>query len=276
MKRLQGKTILITGASSGLGAEMAAVFAGHGASVGVVGSRNPAGAEAAATAIRAAGGDAQAFTADISDEAQVEALLAEFVARFGGIDVLVNNAAIVGGPIMNADLDIHDMDLELWERTMAVNLRGPMLCSKHALRAMLPRKQGTIINISTTSAQDLPEWVRPAYTTSKAGLNLLTKYTAARYGHDGIRCNAILPGMILTQNVIANNLTAEDIARLGRHQVVRDPGTPADVAAVALLLASGDAPFLTGTLIPVDGGVHCHFPSVADDRDAAQCRVDQT
>lgn len=271
--KLEGKRILITGSGSGLGAEMARTFAAEGATVGVVANTNRAGAEAVAGEIEAAGGRAMVGAADVADERSVAALFSWFVDALGGIDVLVNNAAIVGGPIMGADRDIHEMDVEVWDRTMTVNLRGAMLCTKHALPSMMRQKAGSIVNISNTSSQGLPQWSRPAYATSKAGMNLLTRYTAARYGRDGVRCNAILPGMILTRNVVEGNLSAEAIARIARHQLTPVNGTPADITAVALLLASDDAPFLTGALIPVDGGAHAHFPNWADDYDAAMAQA---
>jgi NAD(P)-dependent dehydrogenase (short-subunit alcohol dehydrogenase family) len=181
------------------------------------------------------------------------------VKSFGGLDVLHNNAAATEPQLLAGDLELTAMDAAIWDRTLAINLRGPMLGCKHAIPRMLERGGGAIVN--TSSASGLTgDLVRAAYGASKAGLDALTRYVATQYGKRGIRCNAIAPGVIATPALAANVPRAQ----IGASSAPpRTPDSrPQDIAERSL--ASDDAAFITGQVISVDGGLLAHHPSYSD------------
>lgn len=258
--RLSGKVAIVTGAASGIGAGTARVLAAAGAAV-VIADVNLDKAEAQAAAIRAARFPAKAIEADVSDEASVERLVAETVASFGGLDVVHNNAAATALSRSEAQL-IADADPADWDTTFRVNTTGAMLVIKHAIPRMLERGGGSIINMSSGAGQrgDLGH---AAYGASKAAIVALTQYVATQYGKQGIRCNAIAPGMIITpDNIhIHGGRTSELMLR---HQLTPRLGTPDDIANTVLFLASDESAFITGQLICVDGGSSAHAPYYGD------------
>jgi NAD(P)-dependent dehydrogenase (short-subunit alcohol dehydrogenase family) len=196
MGRVEGKVAIVTGGGSGIGAATSKLLASEGAAVCVadlIGER----AAQVADEIVAAGGRAIGVAADVSVEADVIAMVAAAVDAFGGLDVLHNNAALTDPDLFAPDQRITEMPVDTWDLTMAVNVRGPMLGCKHAIPRMIERGGGSIINMSSTSSR-LGDHTRTAYGVSKAAVNTLTNYVATQYGLDGIRCNTIAPGPILT------------------------------------------------------------------------------
>ena len=263
MTGLEGKVAIVTGSASGIGRATAALMAERGASV-VVADLIEAGAEAVAEEIGRAGGRAVGHQVDVSDEAAVEAMIERAISSFGGLDILHNNAAAIGHAAPGHDMDIAKIDVDVWDRTMAVNLRGVMLGCKHAIPRMLERGAGSIINTSSGSAQR-GDLTIPSYAVSKGGVDTLTLYVAAQYGKRGIRCNAIAPGLILTHSV-ENFGGQKYVDMLEEHHLTPRVGKPEDIAEAAVFLASDAAGFITGQIINVDGGILSHAPPVADIR----------
>ena len=244
---LEGKVALVTGAASGIGRAISLGFAREGARVVAV-DRDAAGLDATAAA---ADGNVLSVVADITDPQQVRTSVERAQQAFGGLDVLVNNAAI---QLHGRDGRCHEVPEDVWDATMAVNLRAPFLCAKYALPELI-RARGTVINIaSPTAFQDLGAGYT-AYATSKGGVVTLTRVLAADYARDGVRVNAIVPGATET------NLTAE----IFRDPAIRDRltgrtplgrlGRPEDLVGIAIFLASDASAYATGALFFVDGGI---------------------
>jgi NAD(P)-dependent dehydrogenase (short-subunit alcohol dehydrogenase family) len=259
--RLANKVAIVTGAASGIGRATALRMAREGACV-VVGDLNLAGAEAVVKEIAAAGGRAAPQQANVADEGSVMAMIDRAVREFGGLDVLHNNAAASDAETMSRDGDIVDLDVAIFDRTIAVNLRGPLLGCKHAIPRMLARGGGAIVNTSSAAAA-VGDPVRTAYGASKAGLEALTRYVATQYGKRGIRCNAIAPGVIETPAVAAN-VPREWMAIYERSHLTPRLGRPEDIAAAVVFLASDDAAFITGQVLGVDGGLLAHHPAFGE------------
>ena len=231
MAALAGQVALITGAGSGMGRATAALFAKEGAKIVVV-DIDEAGGEETLAQIQAAGGEALFARADVANAADAEAMIQRAIDTYGRLDILHNNAAALGPARPGRDMDIASMDVDVWDRTMAVNLRGVMLGCKHAIPAMLERGGGSIVNTTSGSAQrgDLSI---PAYGVSKGGVDTLTRYVAAQYGKRGIRCNAIAPGLILTHGV--ENFGGEAyVQMLEEHHLTPRVGRPEDIAHAVL------------------------------------------
>ena len=258
MGELSGKVAIITGAASGVGAATASLMAVRGASV-VVADINDRGAQEIVASIEAAGGRAVGCCVDVRNEDSVRAMVDAALATYGRLDILHNNAAALGADVLGRDLDLVTMTVELWDTTMAVSLRGVMLGCKYALPPMLEQGHGVILNTTSVAGQT-GDVKRAAYGSAKAGVDTLTKYVATMYGKQGIRCNAIAPGLIMSPPAIAN-LTPEMLDATLRNRLLQRAGTPADVAAMAAFLASDDAGFITGQTFNVDGGVLAHHPA---------------
>jgi hypothetical protein len=249
---LAGRIAIVTGGGSGIGAVIARTFAQAGARVAVAGR----GAERLNQVARDVGGEA--IPTDVTDEAAVEALFARVDALFGGVDILVNNAGIAG-PVANAA----DMDMAAWDETMAVNVRGAILCIKHAVPRMKARGGGSIINMSSLMGlKGTP--MRSAYTASKYAMLGITDAVSQEVGIHKIRVNALCPGAVngdLMQRVIAARAQAEgrspeDVARRNYTDKasLRRWVEPEEVAAAALFLASPASAAITGERIRVDAG----------------------
>jgi len=262
MSELTGKVALVTGAASGVGEASARALAAAGARV-VVAALHEAGAKAVAESIAETGVETLAVAFDTSDEAQVAAGVEAAVGAFGGIDILHNNAAITSVEFMMRDGMIHDLDVELWDQTMAVNARGYMLCTKHVLPHMLARGGGVIVNTASGAGLQA-EVVRSAYGTSKAAVIGFTRNVATQYGKLGVRCVAVVPGLIMTPTVAAN-MPKPMIEMMKRHHLTREIAGPQDIANLVAFLASDRAAFITGIAIPVDGGFSIHSPSYSDE-----------
>lgn len=250
MTQFAGKAIIITGAGGGLGSAMARLMAERGGMV-IVADIALDRAKQVADSIVAAGGQAIGVEADVTQEASVEAMVAATVAAFGGVDVLVNNANESRPEISALDCKpLTEFDPEALDAFVAVNLRGAMFCCKYAIREMLKRGGGSIVNIASTAGIKGGNALH-AYGASKAGLISLTRHIAVAYGKRDIRCNAVAPGTTVHDRmkdlVSANVLTTDGVltTRLGR---------PEDIAHAVAYLASDDAGYVTGQVLPVDGG----------------------
>ncbi len=257
--KLEGRVAIITGAGGGLGAECARVLASHGAGVAVV-DINSAAAEAVAESIRASGGKAIGVSTDVSQEADVKAMVETVVSHFGRIDVLHNNAAILNMEQRQKDRDVINMDVDAWDRAMAVNLRGAMLCCKHTVPQMLKNGGGSII-FSTSGFGWQGDVTLTAYAASKAALMALARSVAAQYGKQGIRSNAIVIGFVLNEHA-QKSVPAEIKQILLDQHLTPQLGSPRQIADTVAFLASDESSFITGAVIPVDGGFSSHAPSM--------------
>ena len=255
MDRLNGKVAIVTGGGGGIGGATARALAREGASVLVV-DVNEEAAAAVAGGIRTAGAVAENFRADLSEEQEVEAVMAEVVKRFGRLDVLHNNAALTDSDFLSADTAVTELSLEVWERTLAVNLTSQMLMCKHAVPIMADQGGGSIINMSS-GASLKGDRTRTAYGVSKAGVNALTMYVATSHGKKGIRANTILPGLVITDAVRAH-LKEEMLASLSKATLTPSVGQPEDIADVVVFLASDESRYITGQMLAVDGGMSAH------------------
>lgn len=258
---LQNKVAIVTGGSSGIGRASALAMAREGAYV-VIADINEAGAASAVAEIKAAGGDGSATTTDVSEPAQLERLVRETVRRCGRIDILDNNAADLS--LLAVDGDLLETDIDVWEKTYRANQQSVMAACKYALPHMIKGGGGAIVNISSVDGL-LGEVTRFAYGMSKAAINLLTLCIATTYGKQGVRCNAILPGLVMTPMAIENIGEAE---REIWQSNIPTPhfGKTEEIASVVVFLASDAASYVNGELIRVDGGLLSHVPHMAQQR----------
>ncbi len=257
MRRLEGKIAIVTGGAGGIGSATARRLASEGATT-VIADLDLERAEAAAAAI---GQGATAAYYDAEAVETVEALVASTVARFGRLDILLNNAAITTAEIQSQDTTAVDITFETWDRVMAVNLRGYLAGCKYAIPAMLKSGGGAIVNTASGSGL-VGDLSRIGYGTSKAGVIALTRFIATQYGRQGVRCNAVAPGLILTD--AAKEGVPELIEMIQNHVLTPRLGKPEDVAAVVAFLASEDAGFINGETIVCNGGSLAHQPHTHD------------
>jgi NAD(P)-dependent dehydrogenase (short-subunit alcohol dehydrogenase family) len=250
VETLKGKIAIVTGGARGIGRAYAEALVGEGAAV-VIADMLEAEGEETAEAIRAAGGRALFLRVDVSDPASTEAMATATVAEFGGIDILVNNAAmfasLVGGPLT-------ELSVERWDKTMAVNVKGAWLCIKAVLPSMRARGGGAIVNQSSISAFGMPYMLD--YTASKAAVIGLTKSVASEVGRDNIRVNCIAPGGTATEGysqIMGGNMEmAEERAK--STQLIAGQMKPDAMVGTLLHLVSDGARFVTGQTLVVDGG----------------------
>jgi NAD(P)-dependent dehydrogenase (short-subunit alcohol dehydrogenase family) len=250
MPRLDGKVALITGAGSGIGKVAAERFAAEGASV-MVADIGGADAERVAADIAGSGGTAHAVAVDVSDEAQVDSMVAAAVKTFGGLHVLLNNAGI----FPEDDGGVRDTPPATWEKVMDVNLKGVWFGCRAAIPAMLESGGGSIVNVASFVALMGAATAQVAYTASKGGVLALTREVAVEYARRGIRVNALCPGPIETP--LLAELLADRARRARRlvHIPIGRFGRPEEIAAAALFLASDESSFMTGSALVVDGGI---------------------
>ncbi|MGF6604058.1 cyclopentanol dehydrogenase [Paraburkholderia sp. GAS448] len=243
--RLQGKVAVVTGAGSGIGEGIATVFAREGAKVVVV-DVDPVGGERCTAAIKAAGGEAEFVKTDVRVESEVQALLERAVARFGGLDVLVNNAGVGIGKTAEQTSE------DEWDRIININAKGTFLATKHSIGHLRKRGGGSIINIgSLFGLRGGPSFA--AYHASKGAIRQFTKSTALAHAGEGIRVNAVHPGIIRTpasmQNAEAQKFAAASLGPIGRW------GEPEEIAYGCVYLASDESKFVTGIDLAIDGGL---------------------
>lgn len=248
MRGLEGKVVIVAGAGSGIGAEAAHRLAQEGCHV-VVGDYVDDNARAVADAICADGGSAIAVRFDQSDDASVAALVATAIDRFGRLDGMHANAADMAA--LWEDSDALSVPLDIFDRTIAVNQRGYLLCTRHALPHLVSSR-GAIVYTSSGAAF-AGEDVRVSYAMSKAAILALMRHVATRWGKQGVRANAIAPGFVLTaenSRTITPEFTAQMLAT-GRSWRM---GAPADIASMVALLLSEEGEWINGQTISVDGG----------------------
>lgn len=247
--RLMGKTALVTGSATGIGRAVADRFAAEGGRV-VYADRNAAGAAAAASAAPTDRGRASVM--DISDEKSVEEAFAELAAEGWTPDVVVANAGV---QLFGHDAPAADLDLDVWKRTIDVNLTGTFLTVKHAVRAMRESGGGSIILTGSPTGLNGEGADFTAYSASKAGIHGLTRTVAAAYASSNIRVNTVVPAY--TETTLVSTIVEDPVSRaaiIGRIPLGR-AGAPADVEGIMVFLASGDGAFATGSLFAVDGGM---------------------
>lgn len=254
---LSGKVAIVTGAGGvgNIGATSARVLAEGGAKV-VLADLASSQLEETTKALADDGFEVASCVTDISDEKAVQALIAFTVKTFGRVDVLDNNAASQG---QREDHLVGDMSAELWDKIFSVNGRGTMLMCKHAVPAMIAGGGGSIINISSGTSV-AGDFFSTAYACTKGAINTLTKYVATQYGAQGIRCNALVLGLIMT-SALERGMPAPMQDIFLEHNLNRRLGEPRDIAEMVGFLASDRSKFITGQLLPVDGGIYAHVPT---------------
>jgi NAD(P)-dependent dehydrogenase (short-subunit alcohol dehydrogenase family) len=258
MGRVEGKVALVTGGAGGIGSATARALSREGASVVVV-DVDAAGAARVAADIRGTGGSALSVEADLTDEQAVIDAVGAAVDEFGRLDVLHNNAALTDSDFLNQDTPVTELGLDVWNRTLAVNLTSQMLMCKHAIPEMVRHGGGSIVNMSS-GASLKGDRTRTAYGVSKAGVNTLTMYVATSHGKQNIRVNTIVPGLIITDAVRAH-LNEDILGRLSRAVLTTHLGEPDDIAHVVVFLASDESRYITGQMLSVDGGMSAHVGS---------------
>ena len=247
--RLKGKVIVVAGAG-GIGNELARRYAGEGAAV-VLGDINGAAATATAAEIVDAGGNAVGTKLDGAEDASVKAAVDIAVARFGGLDGFHANFASFRDA--ESGENVTGLPLEFYDDVMRVNARGFLLCTRHAVPAMLARGGGSIVYTGSAAAY-LGETVRVAYAMSKAATHALMRHVANRFGPDGIRANVIAPGVI-THPRFEEVMPPEVKEAFKAQTPLRRLGSPRDIAAMGAFLMSDEGSYITGQVISVDGGV---------------------
>ena len=250
LRGLADKVVIVVGGATGLGAATATRLGAEGSHV-IIGDIAEKAAQNTAQRITAAGGTAAAVAFDLADPESVSDLIRAAEAAGGGVDALFNVGADMS--TLPADSDVVDIDLEVWDRVMAVNLRGYLAAMKHAIPKLLDRGGGAIVNMSSAAAFQ-GEPTRPAYATAKAGIGALTRHVASRWGKDGIRCNAVAPGFTATEAIRSvpqwSELEAGALRRIRGTRV----GEPDDVASLVAFLLSDEGAWINGQVINIDGG----------------------
>jgi 3-oxoacyl-[acyl-carrier protein] reductase len=244
--RLDGKRVLVTGSSRGIGRATAYALADAGARVALNCTRSTAEAEEAAETLRALGADVVVIQADIADTSAVTAMLSQLDERWGGLDILVNNAAVThDGYVML-------MSLEAWDEVVAVNLRGAFWCTRQVLRGMIRQKWGRIVNVVSPAAL-IGKDGAANYAAAKGGLLSFTKSLAREVGRYGITVNAVCPGLVNTRMIAQ---LPEDQRKAFMQQIALGRfGEPVEVAQAIRFLASPAASYVTGMTLVVDGGL---------------------
>jgi len=249
---LRDKVGIVVGGASGVGKATSIRLAQEGVSV-VVGDINEAGARGVAESIRDAGGSAESFGVDLRDEAAVASLTEFAASRFGGVDFLHNVAADLVHVATN-DHDILTTAVDTFDQMLAVTLRGYVLSCRAVLPYMLERGGGAIVNTSSLAAlRSLPAGNRYSYAIAKSGLGPLSQHIAVRYGKQGVRCNTVALGLVLSEGLIGS-LPPERVSAMREAALIPNPGEPSGIAAAVAFLLSDDARYITGQTINIDGG----------------------
>ena len=244
--RLDGRRALVTGASRGIGRATAEALAAAGAAVAINYARAAAEATEVATALQQRGGEVELVQADVADAGQVTQMFERLSARWNGVDIVVNNAAVTHDGLVML------MDPKAWDEVIAVNLRGAFLCARQALRPMIKRHWGRIINVISPAAL-LGKDGAANYAAAKGGLLSFTKSLAREVGRFGVTVNAVCPGLVETRLIAA--MPAGDRERHERSIALGRFGTPEEVAQAICFLASPAASYISGATLVVDGGL---------------------
>ena len=248
MAKLTGKVALISGGARGQGAAEAETFTREGAKV-VFGDILDADGRKVEAGIRDHGGDAVYVHLDVTSEADWQSAVKTAVDRFGKLDILINNAAIVIPRV-----PIEDRTVAEWDRVMAVNAKGVFLGTKYAIPAMRRAGGGSIVNISSIAGVGQSLQQEPAYAASKGAVRIFTKVTAAQHAKDGIRCNSVHPGPVDTEMFRSAFPDREDMERRLKRIPLGRMGTVAEIVSLVLYLASDDSAYMTGSELLIDGG----------------------
>jgi NAD(P)-dependent dehydrogenase (short-subunit alcohol dehydrogenase family) len=259
MGRLAGKVALITGGASGMGLIAAQLFASEGAKVVLTDVSDEPG-EQVAERIRATGGDAIYVRADVSREADAEAMIARAVESYGGLTVLYNNAGVMLGD----DGSVHSTAESVWDTTLAVNVMGVAHGCKYGIPAMIDSGGGSIINVASFVAWMGAATSQTAYTASKGAVLAMTREIAVEYARKGVRCNALCPGPIDTPLLAELLSDPERRQRRFVHIPMGRLGRAEELANAALFLASDDSSYMTGTSLVVDGGITAAYVTPED------------
>jgi NAD(P)-dependent dehydrogenase (short-subunit alcohol dehydrogenase family) len=251
MRGLKDKIAVVAGGAGGIGSATSVRLGQEGVKV-VVGDLNGAAAAAVADQITGAGGQAVAIEVDISDEASVAAMVALAADTYGGLDILHANAADLSAAVLGRDSNALEIPLDTFDRTVAVNLRGHLLCTRAAIPEILKRGGGAIVYTSSGAAF-MGEPERPAYAMTKSGINALVRHVASKWGRKHIRANAVAPGLVLTEG--PRSVLSEDFMKMAlRGTRSWRLGEPEDIAAMVAFLASDDGEWINGQILSVDGG----------------------
>ncbi|MDT0576307.1 SDR family oxidoreductase [Croceicoccus sp. F390] len=261
MGLVEGKVAIVTGSGANIGEACAKMLAAHGARVAIA-DINEDGANRVAAEIEEAGGKATSFTVDLAEESSIVTMIKGVVETFGAIDILHNNAANTGVAQMQRDASLAEMDAEVWDVAFDINVRGTMFVTKHVVPHMIAAGGGSIINTGS-GVSLLGDVLNPAYSSSKAAVNALTRNSAVQFGRANIRCNAVLPGLVLSP-VAKAQMTDEQLNVIQRHVLLPRESVPDDIAGTVLWLASDLSSFVTGQIISADGGICHHQPHYAD------------
>jgi NAD(P)-dependent dehydrogenase (short-subunit alcohol dehydrogenase family) len=256
MGRLDGKVAIVTGAASGIGRASAVLFAREGARLVVV-DQNAEGLAETAQTIAQDGGTAQVVAADTSKEDEVKAFVAQALQSYGALDVVYANAGVSGGLI-----PLFEQTVEYWQRVLQINLIGTFLAIKHAAPHMVERRRGSIILTASVAGLRANAGGAP-YSASKAGVVSLAQTAATALLGTGVRVNAICPGLIetgMTKPIFDNARERGTEAKIGQLNPLQRAGVAAEIAAMALFLASDDASYVNGQAFPVDGGLSSTLP----------------
>jgi NAD(P)-dependent dehydrogenase (short-subunit alcohol dehydrogenase family) len=257
MGRLEGKVAFITGSGSGIARAAARLFASEGASVAIA-ELKPELGRASEAIVRDLGGDAAFIETDVTKEESVKSAITQTVSRFGKLDVLYNCA---GGSIVQ-DAPVTEVDMFVWQHTMSLDLLGTFHCCRHGIPELIKSGGGAIVNMSSVAG--LRGFSAHVYVAAKGGIISLTRALAGEYAKNGIRANAICPGLVKTERVTQRFGNPGDPDSGSAHaqaikgQFKRHPfavGEPEDIARIALFLASDEARMITGAIIPADGGL---------------------
>jgi len=249
MGELDGKVAVITGAGSGMARATAQVFVREGARVLAA---DVSGREEETAA--ALGDACVSFRVDVSDEPEVEAMFAAALDAFGTVDIVCNVAGVGGAE------PLADITLDEYDRVMGINLKGVMLGTKHAVRTMLPTGGGVILNWASTGGMNGSRLPTSTYSAAKAGVISFTKAAAIEYGTKGIRAIAICPGFVETE-MSGGKGAAERFPALVKGSCLQRGGQPEEIGELASFLASDRATYITGAVVPIDGGSTCLLPS---------------
>lgn len=252
--RLDGKVVIITGGAGGIGAATARLMTARGARVVVADI-----AYDAARTLAAELPGALAVQIDLEHQSSIKAMVASVITHYGQLDVLINNAALLGPDIARRDGNIEDMDTELWDRTYRINVRGTMIACREALPHLRVTRGNIVNTVSSLALQG--HLIQAAYSSSKAAIIQMTRAIAASHGKAGVRCNAVAPGMTMTPAL--KEAFPVPLREVVEGETLRDQlGEPEDIAEALAFLASPSARNITGHVLECDGGGASHVPGL--------------